>query len=75
MKEKGKCTDRECGFAHFAIELDLVPLDANIKNLQGMIEVSSKKLQNMKPLEPWRPAKSGLADTNGKNQFNLSYAT
>ena len=37
LKERGRCHNRNCPHAHFPIELDLVPLDTNIKNLQGII--------------------------------------
>jgi len=30
-----------------------------MKNLNGVIQQQNNKLKNMKPIEPWRPAKSG----------------
>jgi len=30
-----------------------------MKNLNAVITASNQKLKNMKPLEPWRPAKAG----------------
>ena len=39
--------------AKYAVELDLVPLETNIKNLQSMIHTSSQKLKESKPLTPW----------------------
>ena len=57
--EKGRCQRAECQFAHNPIELDLIPVETKMKNLNGVIMSQSIKLKNMKPLEPWRPAKSG----------------
>jgi hypothetical protein len=54
-----------CPYAHGPLELDLVKLEANIKNLQGVANSESMKLKDMKPLEPWKPAKSGIS--HGKN--------
>lgn len=59
----GRCPEGDnCGDAHFAIELDLVTLETNIKNLTGMIGTTTKKLKESKPLDPWRPVKSGVVE-------------
>jgi len=39
--------------------LDLVPVETKMKNLQGVIQSQTLKMKNMKPLEPWKPVKSG----------------
>lgn len=62
LQKYGKCkmpADKFCRFAHNAIELDLIPIATKMKNLQGVIQSSTQKMKNMKPLEPWRPVKSG----------------
>lgn len=50
---------RKCNLAHTPIDLDLIPVETKMKNLQGVIQSQTLKLKNMKPLEPWRPVKSG----------------
>ncbi len=50
---------RKCNLAHTPIDLDLIPVETKMKNLQGVIHSQTLKLKNMKPLEPWRPVKSG----------------
>lgn len=52
----------DCDKAHWAIELDLVSLEDNIRNLQDMIKTSTKKLKESKPLEAWRPARQGVTE-------------
>lgn len=66
LLEKGSCPlvrerDREkrCQFAHNPIELDLIPAETKMKNLTGVIQQQNMKMRNMKPIEPWKPAKSG----------------
>jgi len=62
LLEKGKCPnskDKKCQFAHNPIELDLIPVETKMKNLNGVIQSQTMKLKNMKPLEPWKPAKAG----------------
>lgn len=62
LQEKGKCPlmkEKSCPYAHNAIELDLIPVETKMKNLNGVIHSSTVKMKNMKPLEPWKPAKSG----------------
>ena len=61
LTEIGKCNlpSYKCHFAHNPIELDLIPVETKMKNLQGVIQSQQQKLKNMKPLEPWRPVKSG----------------
>jgi len=57
-----KCTlvlERVCPYEHNPILFDLIPPENKIKNLNGVIASQSYKLKHMKPLEPWRPAKSG----------------
>src|SRR6185312_7976558 len=49
----------KCQYAHNPIDLDLIPVETKMKNLNGVIQSQTTKLKNMKPLEPWRPAKSG----------------
>lgn len=39
--------------------MDLIPVETKMKNLQGVIHSQTLKLKNMKPLEPWKPVKSG----------------
>ena len=51
--------EKKCPFAHNPIELDLIPTETKMKNLNGVIMSQSMKLKNMKPVEPWKPAKSG----------------
>ena len=48
-----------CPFAHHPLELDMIATKDKIKNLSSTIRSSSRKLRNMKPIEPWKPAKSG----------------
>ena len=57
----GKCTlsPRRCPYAHNPMELDLIPVETKMKNLQGVIQSQTLKMKNMKPLEPWIPVKSG----------------
>jgi hypothetical protein len=60
--EKGSCPhlkEKKCQFAHNPIELDLIPVESKMKNLNGVIMSQSIKLKNMKPIEPWKPAKAG----------------
>lgn len=60
--EKKKCPLvklGKCNYAHNPIELDLIPVENKIKNLNGVIQSQTSKLRNMKPLEPWKPAKAG----------------
>lgn len=62
LLDKGSCPlvkKDECPYAHNPIELDLISAETKMKNLNGVIMSQSIKLKNMKPLEPWRPAKSG----------------
>lgn len=61
LLKHGKCTipGNKCPFAHNPIQLDLIPVETKMKNLQGVIQSQTSKLKNMKPLEPWRPVKSG----------------
>jgi hypothetical protein len=62
LLEKGACPlvrEKKCNFAHNPIELDLIPAETKMKNLNGVIMSQSIKLKNMKPLEPWKPAKAG----------------
>lgn len=47
---------KECPHAHNSIQLDLIPMKDNIKNLNGIIKSQTSKLKNAKPLEPWRPS-------------------
>jgi len=47
-----------CPHAHNAIQLDLIPLASNIKNLTGIMKSQTAKLKNNKPVEPWRPCLS-----------------
>lgn len=65
----------KCAFAHTPIELtvvktdtkkkysqaelDSVELGTKIKNMKKVIDFQSKKLKNMTPLTPWKPAKGG----------------
>lgn len=61
-QETGKCKlfkERKCPYAHNAIELDIIPLDDKVKNLTKVIQSQTVKMKDMKPLEPWRPAKQG----------------
>ena len=58
VNEKAEMEDRD-KLAKFAVELDLVPLETNIKNLQSMIVTSSSKLQESKPLTAWQPPDKG----------------
>jgi hypothetical protein len=57
LKDKDK--SKRCQYAHNPIELDLIPVETKMKNLNGVIQSQSIKMKNMKPLEPWKPAKSG----------------
>lgn len=60
--ERGFCPlvkEKKCQFAHNPIELDLIPVETKMKNLNGVIHSQTLKLKNMKPLEPWKPAKAG----------------
>jgi hypothetical protein len=50
---------KKCNLAHTPIELDLIPVETKVRNLQGVIQSQTLKLKDMKPLEPWRPVKSG----------------
>ena len=62
LLDKGACPlvkEKKCPFAHNPIELDLIPAETKMKNLNGVIMSQSIKLKNMKPLEPWKPAKAG----------------
>jgi len=52
--EKGK----DCKDAHTAIELDLLPIDKQIKNLKGAIKAQTTLMMNDRPMEPWRPCAS-----------------
>ena len=58
---KGKA----CPHAHTAIELDLIPNNQIIKNLNGIVKTQTIKLKNAKPLEPWRPSAADFK-TSGK---------
>ena len=49
--------------------MDLIPVETKMKNLQGVIHSQTLKLKNMKPLEPWRPVKSGEI-IHSKNNSN-----
>lgn len=60
---------RKCNLAHTPIDLDLIPVETKMKNLQGVIHSQTLKLKNMKPLEPWRPVKSGEI-IHSKNNSN-----
>jgi hypothetical protein len=67
--------DGKCAFAHTPIELTVVRTDSKkkysqgeldsfelgtkIKNMKKVIDFQSKKLRNMTPLTPWKPAKGG----------------
>ena len=51
---------KDCPYAHNPIELDLIPIQSNISNLQGIVKSQSIKLKNAKPIEPWRPAASNF---------------
>jgi tetrahydromethanopterin S-methyltransferase subunit B len=64
--EKGYChivtdkhTTKVCPYAHNPIELDLIPVETKMKNLNGVIMSQTIKMKNMKPLEPWKPSKAG----------------
>ena len=61
LDNKGGCSlpSWKCPYAHNPIELDLIPIETKMKNLQGVIQSQTQKLKNMKPLEPWKPVKSG----------------
>lgn len=61
LQTSGKCSlpANRCPYAHNPIQLDLIPVETKMKNLQGVIQSQQQKLKNMKPLEPWRPVKSG----------------
>lgn len=65
IREKGFCAahkEGKCQFFHNPIELDLIKPTVKMKNLNSVIQASSQKLKNMKPLEPWRPAKAGAIE-------------
>ena len=61
LLSSGKCTlpTHKCSYAHNPIQLDLIPVETKMKNLQGVIQSQTLKMKNMKPLEPWKPVKSG----------------
>lgn len=61
IAQLGKCklSPSRCSYAHNPMNLDLIPVETKMKNLQGVIQSQTQKLKNMKPLEPWRPVKSG----------------
>jgi hypothetical protein len=52
---------KECPHAHNPIQLDLIPLKNNIKNLSGIVKSQTIKLKNAKPLEPWRPSAASFS--------------
>lgn len=62
---------RKCNLAHTPIDLDLIPVETKMKNLQGVIHSQTLKLKNMKPIEPWRPVKSGEI-IHSKNDSSLT---
>lgn len=60
-----------CPNAHNPIELDLITSETRMKNLNGVIQSQTVKMKNMKPIEPWRPAKSGDIE-HSKLTFNIT---
>ena len=61
LMNNGVCTlpNYKCAYAHNPIELDLIPVETKMRNLQGVIQSQTQKLKNMKPIEPWKPVKAG----------------
>ena len=65
--------------AHTPIELDLIPVESKVKNLQGVIQSQTLKLKDMQPLEPWKPVKSGeiihskSSHTHNTNLFAIAH--
>lgn len=57
---------KNCPHAHNPIELDLIPIQSNITNLQAIVKSQTIKLKNAKPIEPWRPAAQNF-DPNRKS--------
>lgn len=71
LLEKKKCPlskDKKCPYAHNPIELDLIGPETKMKNLNGVIMSQSLKIKNLKPVEAWKPAKSGDIE-HSKNYF------
>eukprot|EP00357_Protocruzia_adherens_P006843 CAMPEP_0115031850 /NCGR_PEP_ID=MMETSP0216-20121206/38800_1 /TAXON_ID=223996 /ORGANISM="Protocruzia adherens, Strain Boccale" /LENGTH=497 /DNA_ID=CAMNT_0002409621 /DNA_START=19 /DNA_END=1512 /DNA_ORIENTATION=- len=78
LRDFGKCEDRQyCKYAHTAIELDLVPNERKIANLQKLIDHETETLRTIKPVDPWRPAKSKTVDRDNfkPQEFTKLYET
>ena len=64
--DKGK----DCNLAHYPIQLDLLPLDKQIKNLRGAMKAQDTLMKNDRPMEPWRPCASDFK-VDGKFIINF----
>jgi len=55
-----------CKFAHNPLELELIPLEIKIKNLNGVVERTDKKLRVNRPQRHWVPGgvQDGIEDTS-----------